>query len=496
MNLRRKKIFGLFFLVIVLSLCTKKMEHTGNISALAFSPDGKWLVSSGEYFGKNKDFIKIWSTESRKEIKSLQGHSDGVTAIVFDRNGKTFASGGRDGLIKLWDFRSGKETRRLQGHAGGVTTVAFNPRGGILASGGRDGLIKLWDLRSGKETRRLQGHAGGVTTIAYSPNGRILASGGRDGVIKLWDLEPGALNKTLALAGHYKGISSIKFSPGGEFLASAGSETLPEGAETIKIWNVKTGHKIESFWAHFGNCYSLDFSPDGKNLISGGEGRDLILWDLYALKEIRSLRMNNSSGVASVAFSPNGKTIAAASGQRIKLFPIGARVSTETNPQKINLAAEYFKTDIFFAKERRWFRFQGDEHQIFKNENDQLELHFDQKMWIATYYVLPPYRAKSILEIYLMVKAEGQPCNIYVFDHSTNNPIFGTAVLPSLEYEKYLLRLKMPEAEGHKISLYFQQLNPQETGGKLFIKNMIIDELTKVAVDAGIRNSSFEEGRN
>ena len=77
----------------------------------------------------------------------------------------------------------------LKGHTASVFCVAYSPDGRTLASGDRDGTIMLWDLKTSKERATLKGHTAGVQSVAYSPDGKTLASGGEDDTIKLWGLK-------------------------------------------------------------------------------------------------------------------------------------------------------------------------------------------------------------------------------------------------------------------------------------------------------------------
>jgi len=362
-------------------------------------------------------------------------------------------------------------------HSGNISSVAFGPEGKILASGSKDfgfenDFIRLWDVKTGKEIKTLQGHSRGVTSIAFSPDGEILASGGIDSFIKLWDVKTGVEIKTLQ--GHSRGVTSIAFSPDGEILASGGKEIISAGGETIKLWNVKSGNKIEAFWAHFGNVYSIAFSPDGEILVSGGEGRSVKLWDVKMCEEIKSLRVNYSSGVASLALGPEGKILASASGKFIKLFNMQKNKLRKIITNLTKFYHEDFKADIFSLKGTRWLRFQSDENQISVNEKNELEINFDKKYWIGAYYVFPQYLANGIYEFTMLVRAEKQNCQINIYDSSTKRLIFLTKINPSKEYKECFFRAKMPEEEDHSIWLYFHQDEKEEIGGKFFIKNLKI----------------------
>jgi WD40 repeat protein len=220
--------------------------------------------------------------------------------------------------------------KRLRGHTRAVMCVAFSPDGKILASGGEDRAIILWDVATADKLRELSGHSRAILALAFNPDGRLLASGSRDSTILLWDRGTG--ERVWRLRGGPElsmgFVYSVAFSPDGRMLASARQKK-------IILWDVSSRGQIASLSGHsgfIGSVYSVAFSPDGRILASGGRDKTIMLWDMVTKKakfqrdvppgtRVAALT-GHSQAVSSVAFSPDGKTLASAGSDQIILWDL------------------------------------------------------------------------------------------------------------------------------------------------------------------------------
>jgi eukaryotic-like serine/threonine-protein kinase len=284
--------------------------HTGFVNSVAFSHDGKRLVSGG-----TANTVEVWDAQTGLHTLTLKGHTGAVNSVAFSPDDKRQVSGSEDKTVKVWDAQTGQKILTLKGHTGAVTSVGFSPDGKRLVSGSRDKTVKVWDAQTGRETLPLKGHTGSVNSVAFSPDGKRLVSGSDDSTVKVWDAQTG--QETLTLKGHTGPVSSVAFSPDGKRLVSGGLDS------TVRVWDAQTGQETLTLKGHTGPVGSVAFSPDGKRLVSGSWDNTIKVWDAQTGQETLTLKGHTGRSVAfipagrveSVAFSPDGKRLASSGSQ-------------------------------------------------------------------------------------------------------------------------------------------------------------------------------------
>jgi WD40 repeat protein len=173
----------------------------------------------------------------------------------------------------LWNMKSGEQDGdSLAGNGAAMWALVLSPDGKTLASGDRDGNILLWDL-AGRDLRPpypvVQPN---ITSLAYSPDGSLLASGSRDNTVILWDVATGQ-PRGLPLTAHTDWVLDLSFNPAGNILASGSRDS------TIVLWDVPTGQPIgQPLQSLNGWVWSVAFSPDGVTLASGSREGQIDLW--------------------------------------------------------------------------------------------------------------------------------------------------------------------------------------------------------------------------
>jgi WD40 repeat protein/beta-lactamase regulating signal transducer with metallopeptidase domain len=286
--------------------------------SVAYSPDGKTLaVADGP--PDTPGTVTLWDVASRKVTAPLDGHERGVATVVFAPDGKTFASGSWDGTIRIWDTET-REARHVLSGLSGVTELAFSSDGRLLASAGEGDVVTLWDVATGAEDSRLTGFRWHVQSVAFSPDGRLLATGGSSpngaqGELKLWDVATQSLVATLE--GHTRGVVAVAFTPDGTGLATGGLD------ETIRLWDIKSGHE-RLVLGGLSNCaQALAFSRDGRMLAWAGRSDGLVsIHDTTTGAEITRL-VGHSAVVRGIAFAPDGSRLATGGADRtVKLWDV------------------------------------------------------------------------------------------------------------------------------------------------------------------------------
>jgi len=261
-------------------LLHKFLGHTAEVYGIAISADGRRVISGGD-----DRTILVWNLQKRTitdRFYSYSGspysHRDGaIFSVAISPDGETVASGSADHTIKIWNQRNGELLYKLHEHLDRVFCVTYSKvnnicreknYGQIFASCSADGAIKIWQVGCGKSLKTLRGHSGGVYSVAFSSDGEAIASGGADKTIKLWDVATGELVNVFE--GHSQAVLSVVISRDDGILASGSIDG------TVKLWSLQTGKLLDSLCGY----HPVQFSPDGKTLVSGGEGGRMLIWRL------------------------------------------------------------------------------------------------------------------------------------------------------------------------------------------------------------------------
>ncbi|WP_203780975.1 toll/interleukin-1 receptor domain-containing protein [Paractinoplanes rishiriensis] len=236
--------------------------------------------------------------------------SRNVHAVAFSPDGSLLASGSDDKSVRLWELPGGK-IRQVLAHPATVTDVVFSPAGELIATGSTDGRVRVSDIATG-ETRHTLGSYPLLEGVAFSPDGRLLACGAGPEVL-IWEMPGGEFHRTVPIGGW---LTRVAFSPDGNRLAATG------GGGDIVVWNLLNDVPVFRLDKRSGSpIKAVAFSADGRFLATV-DGVNVRLWEPPAEKP--RVTPGIDVGTSAVAFSPDGRNMAASSsvGRKVRVWDL------------------------------------------------------------------------------------------------------------------------------------------------------------------------------
>lgn len=283
------------------------------VELVHFSPDGKQIVSVS--YGS----IMIWDVKTGKMLVTIEGDY-----AAFSPDGKRIVTVSKDETIQIWDTNTGVLMKRLKArkvHRHPVYSAIFSPDGKYVASASMD-IICVWDVITGKKVEVkerivFRGHVFNDLITIFNSDDTYKVAEPYNRVVNLWEARFGGVEidgSVRFLEGHKGYICSLAYSPDGECIVSASTD------KTLCVWNANTGVRLNVFEG-IGDCVShAVFSPDGHSIVSASLDGTIRVLEAETGKVLRLF--DHYYNVSSIAVSPNGKRIAIASEQFIRICDI------------------------------------------------------------------------------------------------------------------------------------------------------------------------------
>ena len=259
----------------------QRLDHPGELRALALARDGRKLATAGA-----DGRVRVWDLSQRPAVpRELRGHTEAVLSAMFDRSGRRLVTAAADGTARVWDTTSSAPPRVLT-HPRGAVRVAVWDSNDRVATGAQDGGVRVWSATGDAPAKIHTGHTGEVVALAFSPDDAALLSASLDGTARIWP----TTGKPRVLRGHTGRIYSARWSASGDRVLTASQDG------TARVWPVDGG-PVRVLRGHAEELGDADFSPGGDHVVTASRDGSVRVWQVRGTgEEVPVLRPGGRPG--------------------------------------------------------------------------------------------------------------------------------------------------------------------------------------------------------
>jgi WD40 repeat protein len=244
--------------------------HKGSVRDLAFLPTSDQLISAS-----SDGTIRQWMLPGGSLIRTLKGHEGVVNSIDLSGDGAWIVSGSGDGTIRLWNTNDGSQFRMIESLGMPVNDVVFSADNSSVLSGGDDRLARLWDVNSGEQILRFRGQRVAIKQVLFSQNDAQVLTADVDDLIRVWETTSQSWKASIVFGGDK--FDHMALSPDNTLLAVAVFDQF-RFRTIIEIYRMQDQALLTSLTGHTMPVSQLQFSPDGRWLISASEDGTIRFW--------------------------------------------------------------------------------------------------------------------------------------------------------------------------------------------------------------------------